>query len=258
MAKYEPVVTKEEDIETAVSCPDQTPVAKKVEDVTPMEHHRRKRPFLKGVFVGVIGTLFVLKLHMVIRHCHHNHHHHPGRHHGDHPPPPFEVESYDFPDDFPDVFPHELPEDFPHDNMMEGMEIKWDEKEMPMWDHEDMLNKKEMWHEKKMHAKKEWHEKKMHAKKEWHEKKKHAKKEWQDKKMHAKKEWKDKKMHAKKEWNEKKMDNHPKDEVMEEPVVEIPLEEEKEELKTLKEDLPNPKVEINESSAQVVRQEESP
>ena len=235
MAKYEPVVTKE-DIETAVSCPDQTPVAKKVEDVTHMEHPRRKRPFLKGVFVGVVGTLLGLKLHMVIRHCHHNHHH-SGRHHGDHPP--LEIESYGFPEEIPEdipvEFPEYLPEDFPDDNMMKSKEIKWDEKEMPMWDHEDMMNKKEMWHGKKMHGKKEWHEKKMQHKKEWHEKK----------------------MHAKKEWHEKKMDNYPKDEVMEEPAVEIPLEE-KEELKTLKEDLPEPKVEIHESSGQVVRKEESP
>jgi hypothetical protein len=228
MTKYEPVVTKEEDIETAVSCPDQTPVAKKVEDVTHMERHRRKRPFLKGVFVGVVGTLLVLKLHMVIRHCHR--HNHPGRHHDvDHPPfpppPAFEIESFDFPEDFPD------------DYMMKGEEIKWDEKEMPMWDHEDMMNKKEMWHEKKMHGKKMWHEKKMQHKKMWHEKK----------------------MQHKKMWNDKKMDNHPKDKVsdiMKEPVVEIPVEEK--ELKATKEGLSEPKVEINEAAEQVVRKEESP
>lgn len=137
MTKYEPVVTKDGDIETAVSCPDQTPVAKKVEDVTHMEHRHRKRPFLKGVFVGVVGTLLLLKLRMVIRHCHK--HHHPGRHHGEHLPPPLpDIDFYSIPE-------HEM----------------W-QKEKEMWDDTDMEIEKKMWHDKKMHV---HHGMKMHGEK---------------------------------------------------------------------------------------------
>lgn len=83
MTKYEPVVTKDKDIEAAVTHADQTPVANKVEDVTDVVHRcPHKRPFLKGMFVGVVGTLLLSKLHMVIRHRHY--HHHPGHHHGNH------------------------------------------------------------------------------------------------------------------------------------------------------------------------------
>lgn len=130
MTKYEPVVTKDGDIETAVSCPDQTPVAKKVEDVTHMECRRRKRPFLKGVFVGVIGTLLILKLHVVLRHCHK--HHHPGHYPGDHLPPP----------PLPDFDIYSIPEP----EMMQKEKKMWDKMDM------DMDIEKKMWHDKKMHG----------------------------------------------------------------------------------------------------------
>lgn len=144
--KYEPVDLKDGDIETAVSaCPDQkSPVATKVEDVThtTTEHRCRKRPFLKGVFVGIFGTLLALKLHMMIRHCRH-HHHHPGRFHDDlPPPPPLDIDFINIPEDYE----------------MKGKEKMWDDKfmniklEKKQWDDEKMMKKKKMWHDKKMHG----------------------------------------------------------------------------------------------------------
>ena len=185
MTKYEPVVTKDKDIETAVSHADQTPVANKVEDVTHVVHGcPHKRPFLKGMFVGVVGTLLLSKLHMVIRHRHYHHH----GNHGDHPTLQ-DTDSNDAPEDVPEyqmwqkekscekAHNKEMCEEW-YDKMMKDGEKKWqkekrcesahNKKMCEEWYDKEMKNEEEMWLKEKRceaaHGKKvckEWYEKAM-------------------------------------------------------------------------------------------------
>merc|ERR1712125_107622 len=134
--KYEPVVTKDGDIETAVSCPDQTPVAKTVEEVTHMKHRHRRRPFLKGVIVGVVGTLLFVKIHMHIRRWHRHHHRHPGHHH------PGRQHGDDFPPMLTDTDFYGIPE---HEMWQEDKKM-WDDMDM------DMDIEEKPWHDEKMHG----------------------------------------------------------------------------------------------------------
>jgi len=244
--KYEPVVTKDGDIETAVSCPDQTPVAKTVEEVTHMKHRHRRRPFLKGVIVGVVGTLLFVKIHMHIRRWHRHHHrhpghHHPGRHHGD-----------DFPPMLTDTDFYGIPE---HEMWQEDKKM-WDDMDMDM----DMDIEKKMWHDKKMHG---HHGMKMHGGK-----------------MHGHHGMK---MHGGKMHGHHGMHHHQKhmvdegepeimilEEELNSPEEELPVPElaameteetEEEELNSPEEELPVPALaamETEETEEEVIRRDESP